>query len=439
MRRRQLLCAAISMVLCAAILIVAVLVMARPANAQPGPNAQPSGGAVVAGTAAIARSATATTISQSTQRAAIDWQNFDIGSQQTVQFQPSSPSISAPSMATLNRVIGPNPSQIAGRIASPGQVIITNQSGVTFFRGAQINTAGLMVTAAGISNANFMAGRMVFDQPANPGAAVINEGHITVRDAGLAALVAPQVANTGVINARLGHVVLAGAQTATLDLYGDGLMAIDVTGQVVQAPGGGTALVTNTGLIRANGGTVQLTARAADGVVQNLVDAGGKVQANTIGGHTGTIVMNGVGGDITVAGQLSATGNAPGTAGGNIVINPSGTVAVAAGARIDASGQTDGGTIALGTTLARAAGGPDTPSLHTAANVVVAPSASIAANATGRGNGGRITLLSTQATVMDGSISATGGPQGGNGGFVETSGTHLLDVGPTASVTAAAP
>ena len=153
-------------------------------------------------------------------------------------------------------------------------------------------------------------------------------------------------------------------ETATLDLYGDGLLAIDVTGQVVQAPNGATALVTNTGLIRADGGTVQLTARAADGVVQTLVDAGGTIRANTVGDRTGTIVLNGVGGDITVAGQLDATGTAPGTAGGRIGINGSGSVAIAAGARIDASGQAGGGIVAVGTTLARAAGGPGTASKH---------------------------------------------------------------------------
>src|SRR5581483_7242320 len=130
-----------------------------PAHAQPAPNARPTGGAVTAGSASIAASPNTTTISQSTQRAAINWQSFDIGSQQAVQFrQPS------PSAMTLNRVVGPNPSQIAGRIDANGQVVITNQSGVTFYRGSQVNTAGLMVTAAGISNANFMAGRMVFDR-----------------------------------------------------------------------------------------------------------------------------------------------------------------------------------------------------------------------------------------------------------------------------------
>ncbi len=47
---------------------------------------------------------------------------------------------------------------------------------------------------------------------------MVNDGNITVRQAGLAALVAPQVANHGTITAALGHVVLAGAKTATLDL-----------------------------------------------------------------------------------------------------------------------------------------------------------------------------------------------------------------------------
>ncbi len=81
-----------------------------------------------------------------------------------------------------------------------------------------------------------MAGAMMFDQPGNPNAKIDNHGNITVKQAGLAALVAPQVANSGAITAKLGHVVLAGAKTATLDLYGDGLLSLDVTNQVTQTP-----------------------------------------------------------------------------------------------------------------------------------------------------------------------------------------------------------
>ena len=161
-----------------------------------------------------------------------NWQSFNVGSQQSVTFnQPSA------SAVTLNRVTGPDPSQIAGRIDANGQVVLVNQSGVTFYKGAQVNTNGLMVAAIGITTQE-LHGRQAWCSTSRAirTRAIDNQGTITVKQAGLAALVAPQVANSGVINAKLGHVVLAGAKTATLDLYGDGLLSLDVTNQVTQAP-----------------------------------------------------------------------------------------------------------------------------------------------------------------------------------------------------------
>ena len=67
---------------------------------------------------------------------------------------------------------------------------------------------------------------------------MINNGTVTVAQAGLAALVAPGVANNGVISAKLGHVVLGGAQTYTLDFYGDGLIQFDVGSPVTTVPVG---------------------------------------------------------------------------------------------------------------------------------------------------------------------------------------------------------
>ena len=405
--------------------VVLVLVLSLPAAAQPAPNARPTGGSVVGGAAAISHTGTNTRIDQSSQRAAIDWQSFNVGSQQSVTF--SQPSASA---VALNRVTGPDPSQIAGRIDANGQIILVNQSGVNFYKGAQINAAGVMVSAAGITNQNFMAGAMKFDQPGKPDAKVSNAGTITVKQAGLAALVAPQVANSGTITARLGHVVLAGAKTATLDLYGDGLLSLDVTNQVTQAPRGPdgkpvTALVTNTGVVIADGGTVQLTARAADGIVQNLVQAGGKIRAATMGDQTGTVALNGVGGSIVVEGQLSAPGRALGTKGGAIEVVSNGNVGIASKARIAASGKTGGGVIAIGTTLDRARDGPGVTAAMTATNVTVQQGATIAANAATNGPGGHVAILSQDTTRMAGTISAKGGKGGGDGGFVEVSGEHL--------------
>ena len=194
----------------------ALLAPPHAAHAQPAPNARPTGGSVVAGSAAISQGATSTTITQSSQRAAIDWRGFNVGAQQSVDFQQ--PNAGA---VTLNRVTGANPSQIAGRIDANGQVILINPDGITFYRGAQVNTAGLIASAAGMSNKDFMAGRLALTQAAHAGAAVVNAGTITVKQTGLAAFVAPQVANSGVISAKLGHVVLAGANRATLDLYGE--------------------------------------------------------------------------------------------------------------------------------------------------------------------------------------------------------------------------
>ncbi len=388
--------------------------------APPAANAQPTGGVVVGGTAAISHGASNTLIQQSTSRAAIDWQSFNVGSQQSVTFQqPGATS------TTLNRVVGPDPSAIAGKITANGQVVISNQAGVIFYKGSEVDTAGLIATSANITNPNFMSGKMIFDQAGSPNARVVNRGTITVREAGLVGLVAPSVANSGVINAKLGHVVLAGAQTHTVDLYGDGLLSIDVTGQVTQAPVGrngrmATALVTNTGTILAEGGSIQLTAKAADGLVQTLVDAGGRI---SVGG--GRIEIAGNGGSVQVDGRLLADGRGAAGVGGQITVNATDGVTVAGTARIAANGAAGGGTIALGTTLARAAGGPAVVAATTARRVSVQKGAVISADARSNGSGGKVTVLATDTTDHSGRITARGGAQSGNGGSVEVSGATL--------------
>ncbi len=396
----------------------AVLVLAVPAHAQPAPNARPAGGVIVGGAATIARTATATAINQTTARTAINWLSFDVGSKQSVTFQqPTAQSI------TLNTVTGPNPSAIAGRITANGQIVLVNQSGVTFFKGAQVNTAGLAVSAAGANAKHFMAGgAVVLDQPGKANARIVNNGNITIAGAGLATLVAPAVANAGMIDARLGHIVLAGAKTATLDLYGDKLVSVAVTGAVTQAPIGVDSLVTNTGILRADGGTVRLTARAVDGVISNLVTAGGTIQANTRGERRGRVTIDGVGGSITIDGAISAEGRDPATKGGQIGLLATNAVTVKSGASLNALGAAGGGVIAIGTTLRRAMSGPTTTTPKLAKTVIVQKGATMAADATATGDGGRVVLLSAGATSFDGQISAKGIT---NGGFVEISGKTL--------------
>ena len=398
--------------------------LAVPAAAQLSPGAHPMGGVVTGGAAGIAQSGNTTTINQSSQAAAIDWQSFNVGSQQKVVFaQPNSSAIA------LNTVVGPNPSEIAGQITANGQVVIVNQSGVLFDHGSQVDTAGLVVSASGISRSNFMAGHMVFDQAPHAGARIVNNGTITIQQAGLAALVAPQVVHNGLISARLGRVILGGAETFTLDLYGDGLLALNVTGQVTQATVNGrtvTALVTNTGTILADGGTVVLSAVAADGLIRTLVDAGGTIAAHSVGTQTARVLVEGVGGSVQVDGVISVAGQDPGTHGGQVSVTATGSVAVSAGATIDASGDAGGGMLAIGAPAAGTASQAQTVAAAAQATSIAA-GAVLRADSTGTGNGGQVSVSSRGALTHAGSISAQGAA-GGHGGSVRIAAGGSLTV-----------
>ena len=408
-------------------IIVLGLLLAPVASAQPAPNARPTGGVILGGQASISQTVNNTVVSQTTQRAAVSWQSYDVGSQHTMTVQaPNAQAI------TLMIVRAPNPSQIAGRINSNGQIILVNQSGATFDKGAQVNVAGLVVSSPAADPAKFMAGgKIAFAQPGKPNAAIVNSGALTASGAGMLTMIAPSVRNAGTVNAKLGHVFLLGAKTATMNLFGDRLIAANITGAVTQAPDGATALVSQAGMVTTAGGSIQLAARAVDGIVTTLVSDTGTLTAPTAGSRAGTITLDGVGGSLSADGTLTALGAAAGDRGGRIGLLASADVTLGASANLRTSGLAGGGTIALGTTLKRAAGGPSVTSPRESKNLTVPSGAVVSANATRNGNGGHITMLSAARTAFAGSAAARGGPNGGNGGQIEISGNTLVLTGTT--------
>jgi filamentous hemagglutinin family protein len=304
--------------------------------------AAPDGGVVVGGNAVInGQGSQTTTIDQSSARAIINWNNFSVDADGLVAFhQPSAESI------TLNRVIGQDPSSILGQITANGRIVLVNPNGVLFGAGSRIDVAGLIATTHDISNARFMAGDLTFDQSSGSSGFVVNEGLITVAEAGLAAFVAPHVRNSGVISARLGTVALGGASRFTVDFYGDDLITFPIDAEILGAPTGpgGTAvsaLVANDGSVIAEGGTILMTASAARGVVDDVILAGGELVATSFTAEGGRIVLHGGdAGDVRVAGALEAGG----TVGGTITID--GERVLADGA-ISANGSVAGGAISL--------------------------------------------------------------------------------------------
>ena len=95
----------------------------------------------------------------------------------------------------------------------------------------------------------------------------------------------------------------------TLDLSGDGFLSVAVPsnqlGNLVD--GTGKALVTQPGKIRANGGTVFLSAATASNMLRDAVNVPGSIRANSVGTRDGRIVIGGgAGGRVTVSGRVSA-------------------------------------------------------------------------------------------------------------------------------------
>jgi len=257
--------------------------------------ALPTGGVVAAGAASISAGALGTTINQSTQNAAINWQSFNIASGESVRFnQPSSSSV------ILNRVLGADPSSILGSLSANGKVFLVNPNGILFGQGASVNVGGLVASTLNIADSDFMAGNYKFTGTGN--GAVLNQGSINA-DGGYVALLGANVGNNGVISARLGSVALAAGNAMTLDIAGDGLLNVTVNQGAVNA------LVQNGGLIQADGGQVLLTAQSASSLLQSAVNNTGVIQAQTIENHNGTIKLMGdmQSGTVNVAGTLDAS------------------------------------------------------------------------------------------------------------------------------------
>ena len=379
--------------------------------------ANPQDGVVAAGNATINASGKKLDVVQTTDKAVIDWRGFDIAPDEHTQFnQPGSGSI------TLNRIHSNAASRIDGKLTANGNIVIVNQNGVMFGAGAKVDVNGLIATTADIDNDKFMAdGPLKFNKPGNPNASIVNSGQITAKDAGLVGFVAPNVENFGVIQAKLGRVQLASGDTATVDLYGDGLMQVSVSDAVK------SQLVSNTGVLNADGGKVALTAAAGKEIVNSLIRANGSLQAQTVGVQNGEIIIGAEGttSSVEIMGVLDATGQKAGEHGGDITISAR-DVTLKQTSVLDASGQAGGGVVRVGGDYQGAALSASGLQLKNAQNLTVEHGAKINVSTKQKGNGGRVILWGDKKTSYHGNVEAKGGALGGAGGFVETSGKEEL-------------
>lgn len=366
-------------------------------------SANPQGGAVVAGGAAIAGAGPALTITQTSQRAIVDWRSFSIGAGETTRFvQPSTDA------AILNRVTGADPSAIYGQLTGNGRVYLINPNGVLVGPNGRIETGGFVASTLNVADPEFMAGGALrFDGASAAGIQVL--GGVRA-DAGDVVLVAASVANSGRIEAPNGQAMLGAGGSLLYLPEGEGDLAIQ--GPAAAGPGA----IDNRGVIAA--AAVQL--RAAGGPYALAVNNGGQVSATAVRQIGGRVVLDAGDGAVTDSGLVTA---AAGDRGGEVTIT-GGKVSLLDGARIDVSGPLGGGQV-------RISGGPPggDPSVTEAAETTVAAGARISASATVRGDGGEVTVWANQLTRFSGDLEALGGPEGGDGGGAEISGGRLVFTG----------
>ncbi|MDF0604612.1 filamentous hemagglutinin N-terminal domain-containing protein [Neisseriaceae bacterium TC5R-5] len=287
----------------------------------------PSGGIIKQGTGSISQpNGQQMNIQQNTPKLAIEWQSFDVGANNKVNFQqPNSSAIA------LNRVVGTNGSQILGQLTSNGRVFLVNPNGILFGSNAQVNVGGLVASTLDMSLVDFASSRYRLQGGSAP-ASVTNQGTI-VADGGSVALLGGKVSNEGYIQANLGSVTLAAGQAITVDFVGDGLLNVQLNGAA------SNALAYNDGYIKADGGQVLLAAQHSNALLNMVVNNQGAIEALSLEDRAGRIILNGSSqGTVQADGWMSSTGIDNSDAG-NITVQ---------GQNINLNAQLDNGSYGTG-------------------------------------------------------------------------------------------
>jgi filamentous hemagglutinin family protein len=372
----------------------------------------PTGGQVVQGTGSISQTANTLTVNQSTQLLGVNWQSFNIGAGNTVQFvQPNAQAVA------INRVLGNDRSEIFGNLKANGQVFLLNPNGVIFSSTAQVDVGALVASTARQASQGVDGSWTFTDKGTGQ---VINQGHIKAKDGGFVVLdSAAQTLNSGTIEANRGGVALTVAQNTRIALDGQGQLNVNVDGAVLQA------LVQNQGLILADGGAVHLSARGKNMLLSSVVNQTGVIKARSVQNRNGRIFLNGGdSGKVQVSGTLDVSGKEAGQIGGRIEVT--GEHIHLQNATLDASGHSAGGSVRIdaapsGSTRIEAS----TVSVNATApifNIIPSANGITTPQATpSTAQAGRITVGGGQITLSNSTLSASG-PAGG--GRIEVGGGY---------------
>ncbi|MGD1936359.1 MAG: beta strand repeat-containing protein, partial [Cyanophyceae cyanobacterium] len=359
---------------------------------------------------------------------------FNVPTGHTADFQAS------PQLRNiLGRISGGEPSFIDGTIQVSGgtpNLFLLNPAGAVFGPNSQLNVPasfhfstanqvqfgsefGLNIFGVGDSSGAVISALsgdptgFFFDDPAS----LVNFGILAVMPGADLTLIGGTVLNVGTLAAPGGTVTLAAVEGGFVSVgTADGVLSLELQSEAI-AP---------TGNIDGSFSPLRLPELLTG---SNFATAAGVA----INGETGAVtlgrtIVTAEGGTAIASGSLDASS----PAGNGGTVNVLGDrVAVAAG-NITATGANVGGLVQVG------GGFQGNGAVWNAQNTSVDPLSVIDVSATEFGDGGTGIAWADGNTWFEGTAIATGGPLGGNGGLIETSGLAFLDAS-AATIDASAP
>jgi filamentous hemagglutinin family protein len=332
----------------------------------------------------------------------INYDSFNISDSEAVRFiQPCA------SSCALNRVISSIPSDILGSLSANGRIFLVNPNGIFFGPNARIDTGSFLASTLDISNEDFLSENYNFFLRDGIASSIVNKGEIRVSDGEFVALISPNIANEGLIQARLGKVALISGENVSLDFTGDGLINFAVEQNIKDA------IIKNKGIISSDGGEVLISVNAAKQAIEEVINNEGIIQARSLVNNKGCIRLIGSGGGIVAnRGTVDASAAEANASGGRVIIE---------GSKVGQFGQIRADAVD---------GNGGNINLYADDVVALSPDSLTTANAGFNGDGGEVIIFSPKTALFwsDARIEARGGKLCGDGGFIEVSGKEHVEI-----------
>lgn len=269
--------------------------------------ANPDGPVVMAGKAEFSGLNSTTLNITASDKSVIHWRSFSIDTAEVTKFtQPSHTS------CVLNRVTSGNPSLILGRLEGNGKIVLLNPNGLLVGKTGVINAAGFLATTFNLAEDDFFQEKDLLLR-GRSATSIINLGTIQAWD-GDVVLLATSMENRGEIQAPKGVVAIGVGREILLMPKGKERIFIRPK---ETAP---SSTITNDGFISA----LSAELKAEGNPYALAINQSGVIEALSVMGEGGRILLVAEKGNIKVNGSISSSGQEIFLSADNILLSTDG-------------------------------------------------------------------------------------------------------------------